>query len=70
MAKHARVTQPTPAPTTKVAAAGVGGVAATVLLSLLDVLDAVDLPTFWDGLVASAVAFLSGYVVKSRRSDV
>ena len=60
--------QPTAKPTAKVTAAGVGGVVAAILLGVLDQVDALDLPTFWDSLVTAASAFLSGYVTKSRRT--
>lgn len=69
MGRHDAVTQPTSKPTAKVVAAGLGGLGGTILLGVLDWVDAVDLPTFWDGLVATAVAAISGYVVKSKRSE-
>lgn len=70
MAKHAAVEQPTRWPIAKVTAAGLGGLGGTLLLGVLDWADALDLPTFWDGLLATASAFVSGYVVKSRSSEL
>lgn len=62
------VNQPTPAPTNKVAAAGVGGVVSAVVLALCDALGAFDLGTFWDAIIPAVSAFASGYITKERRN--
>lgn len=69
MAKHALVEQPRPRPTRKMTAAGVGGLLATVLLSLADLSDVIDLPTFWDSVISVGAAFASGYVTKARATE-
>lgn len=50
-------------------AAGVGGLLATVLLSLADLSDVIDLPTFWDSVISVGAAFASGYVTKARATE-
>lgn len=70
MAKHALVTQPTNRPTRKVTAAGVGGLLATIVLSLADLGDVVDLPTFWDSVISAAAAFTAGYGAKANSTEV
>lgn len=69
MAKHALVEQPSPRPTAKVAAAGLAGLAATVILSLADLGDIVDLPTFWDSVLTGATAFAAAYLKRARASE-
>lgn len=66
---HALVNQPTPAPTAKVTAAGVAAFVATVVLSLADLGNVVDLPTFWDSLLTGAAAFAAGYLKKARTTE-
>lgn len=68
MAKHALVEQPTPAPTAKVLAAGLAGIAATAVLSFADLASVVDLPTFWDSALTFAAAFAAGYLKRERAS--
>lgn len=69
MPKHALVEQATSAPTRKVTAAGLGGLLATILLSLADLSDVVDLPTFWDSVITVGAAFASGYGTKARTNE-
>lgn len=67
--KHELVDQPTAAPTAKVTAAGVAAFAATLILSLADLGDLVDLPTFWDTFLTGATAFAAAYLKKARSVD-
>lgn len=69
MAKHALITQPVRTPTRKITAAGVGGLLATVVLSVADLSDVVDLPTFWDSLISVAAALATGYTAKARSTE-
>lgn len=69
MAKHALVEQPTRKPSRKITAAGVGGLLATVILSLADLSDVADLPTFWDSLISLATALATGYTAKARSTE-
>lgn len=69
MAKHVLVEQSGAAPTAKVTAAGIGAVVATLVLSLADLANVVDLPTFWDTLLSGATAFAAGYLKKARTVD-
>lgn len=69
MAKHELVEQPTSAPTAKVQAAGLGGIAAALVLWGLDALDTVDLPTVLDSILPVIAATLAGYLKKARASE-
>lgn len=69
MAKHQLVEQPTNAPTVKVQAAGLGGIAAAFVLWGLDALDAVDLPTLLDSVLPVVAASVAGYLKKARASE-
>ena len=57
--------QPTAAPTQKVAAAGIGGSLAIVLVYVIGQFG-VDLPAEVAAAVATIVSFLAGYFVKER----
>ena len=69
MGAHSLVEQPTTRPTRKITAAGLGALLATIVLSLADLADAVDLPTFWDSILTGAAAFASGYTAKASTKD-
>lgn len=69
MAKHRAVNQPTKKPVAKVLAALAGGLGGTFVLGGLDALDALDLPTFWDGLIATGAAFVAGYVKRAHADE-
>lgn len=69
MAKHALVEQPSPRPTAKITAAGIGGLLAAFVLGGLDALDALDLPTLADGLVPVVSALAAGYLKRARATE-
>lgn len=60
------VNQLTAKPTQKVTAAGIGAAVATLLLSLGDLADVVDLPTFWDTFITGVAAFASAYLTRAK----
>lgn len=60
------INQPTAAPTSKVAAAGIGGAITVVLIYLAQTFFNIDLPAEVGGAVAVIVSFFSGYIVKER----
>lgn len=63
------VQQPSSTPTRKVTAAGLGGLVATLVLTLADLAEVFDFPTFLDTLLGGATAFVAGYAAKARAGE-
>ncbi len=60
------VDQPSPAPTRKVTAAGLGAAAATLVVWALTAFAGADVPPGVEGALATVLALLAGYVVRER----
>lgn len=58
--------QPTPAPSTKLTAAAVGGAVATIIIVLTQTFFGITFPAGFEGAVAVLAAFVLGYFVKER----
>ncbi len=58
--------QPTSVPTNKVAAAGIGGSAAVVLIYLVHVLLNIDMPAEVASAVTALLAFAAGYLMREK----
>jgi len=68
MGKHRVVNQPSPWPVAKVAASGLGGSAATVLVWAATEVG-VDMPVPVAGAIVTLVAFVAGYFKRAAASE-
>lgn len=69
MGRHSLITQPTSAPTRKITAAGLGGLAATIVLGAADYADVGQLPPWVNVLLGGLSAFVAGYTTKAKASE-